>query len=190
MRPVIAVTLWILLILSPLALRAEISFAQLAQLASSPDQLQGSFRQEKYLATLDTSLLSSGRFSYRRDESIRWEILEPIENELVITPSGLSSRQGDDELLRVDAASNPGAAIFGEIMFAVLSAEWLRLEQYFELSGEIEGQQWRALLQPRDAVIGQLFNQVELRGADLLRVIVLHERGGDRTTIHLDVPGG
>ncbi len=46
------------------------------------------------------------------------------------------------------------------------------------------------MLQPRDAVIGQLFNQVELRGADLLRVIVLHETGGDRTTIHLDVPGG
>ena len=53
------------------------------------------FRQQKYLGSLDTSLLSSGRFSYRRAESIHWEILEPIHNELVITPSGLSSRQGD-----------------------------------------------------------------------------------------------
>ncbi len=190
MRPVLAVTLTILLTLSPLAVRADISFARLAQLASSPDQLQGRFRQQKYLGALDTSLLSSGRFSYRRDESIRWEILEPIQNELVITPSGLSSRQGDNELLRIDADSNPGAAILGEIMFAVLSAEWSRLEQYFELSGEIDGQQWHAKLQPRDAVIGQIFSQVELRGAELLRVIVLHERGGDRTTIHLDVPGG
>jgi hypothetical protein len=189
-RPVLAITLSILLTLSPVTAWADISFAGLARLASSPDQLQGRFRQEKYLGALDTSLLSSGRFSYRRGESIRWEILEPIQNELVITPSGLSSRQGDNELLRIDARSNPGAAILGEIMFAVLSADWSRLEQYFELSGDIDGQQWRALLQPRDAVIGQVINQVELRGADLLRVIVLHEHGGDRTTIHLDVPEG
>ena len=188
MRSVLAVTLSILLSLSPLSAQDDISFARLAQIASSPEQLQGLFRQQKYLGALDTALLSSGRFSYRRDESIRWEILEPIQNELVITPSGLSSRQGDNELLRIDADSNPGAAILGEIMFAVLSAEWSRLEQYFELSGEIDGQQWHAKLQPRDAAIGQIFSQVELQGADLLQVIVLHERAGDRTTIHLDVP--
>jgi hypothetical protein len=185
-RLLLAVALPILLTLSPLAALADISFARLAQIASSPDQLQGRFRQQKYLGAVDASLLSSGRFSYRRDESIRWEILEPIRNELVITPSGLSSRQGDNELMRIDADSNPGAAILGEIMFAVLSAEWSRLEQYFELSGEIDGQQWHARLQPRDAAIGQIFSRVELRGAELLRVIVLYERGGDRTTIQLD----
>ncbi len=180
----------ILLLLMPLfsQAQADISFAQLAQLAASPVELAGSFRQEKYLAVVEASLESSGHFSFRRDESIHWEILQPIQNELVITPSGLSSRQGDDELLRLDASSNPGAAILGEIMFAVLSADWDRLAQYFDLSGAIEGQQWRVSLQPLDAEIAQLFDRVELQGDQLLRVIVLHENGGDKTTIHLDIP--
>ena len=89
-------------------------------------------------------------------------------------------------MLRLDADSNPAFAVMGEIMFAVLSAEWQRLAHYFDLSGEINGQQWHAQLQPRDAVIAQLFKRVELRGGELLQVIVLYETGGDVTTIHLE----
>jgi hypothetical protein len=175
------------LLLLPLLARAEVGFEELAQLVESPVELQGSFVQQKYLAALDTSLESSGRFSFRRDESIRWEILQPIQNELVITPAGLSSRQGDDELLRIDASSNPGAALMGEIMFAVLSARWQRLAQYFDLSADIDGERWLASLRPRDAMIGQLFERVELRGAKCLEAIVLYEKGGDRTAIQLQV---
>ncbi len=186
MRAALACLLSILLPLSAMSAPSEISFARLAQLVITPAELQGSFRQQKYLATLDTSLTSSGHFSLLRGESIHWLTVEPIENELVITPSGLSSRQGDDELLRLDAGSNPVVGVMGEIMFALLSAEWQRLARYFELSGEIDGQQWHAQLQPRDVVIAQLFERVELRGEELLQVIVLHESSGDITTIHLD----
>lgn len=187
MKARLACALLMLLALCPTLARAEISFARLAQLVAAPDELQGSFRQQKYLGALDASLDSSGRFSFRRGESIRWHIVDPIDNELLITPDGLSSRQGDDELLRIDADSNPGVAIIGEIMFALLGAQWQRLAQYFELSGDIDGQQWHAVLQPRDAVVGQFVQRVELRGAEWLQVIVLHEQGGDKTTIHLDI---
>lgn len=175
------------LLLLPLLARAETGFEQLARLHAAPAALQGEFRQQKYLAALETSLLSSGRFSFKSGASIRWEILEPIQNELLITPDGLSSRQGEDELLRMDADTNPGAALLGDIMFAVLSADWQRLERYFELDAEIDGAQWRALLRPRDDAIGQLFERVELRGAELLQTIVLYERRGDVTTIQLDM---
>jgi hypothetical protein len=176
----------VLFLLLPLLAQAEISFMQLSRVASMPDELQGSFRQEKYLAVIDTSLKSSGRYSYRRGESMRWQILEPIQSELLMTPQGLSSRQGDDELLRLDADTHPGAAMMGDILFALLGAQWQRLEKYFELSGNIEGQQWQAVLMPRDAIVGQLFNRVELQGADLLELVVLHEAGGDITRIYLD----
>ena len=174
------------LLLSPLCLRAAPGFAELARLADSPNELRGEFRQQKYLAALDTSLSSSGIFSYTRDATIRWEILEPIRNQLIITPDGLSSRQGDDELLRLDAASNPGAALLGELLFAVLSADWQRLERHFEVDAEIAAPGWSAHLRPRDAGIAQLFERVELRGERLLQSIVLYEQGGDVTTIQLD----
>lgn len=172
--------------LMALCAQARADFAALARLAESPAELQGVFRQQKYLAALETSLSSSGQFSFKRGESIRWQILEPIRNELLITPDGLSSRQGDDELLRVDAESNPGVAVLGDILFAVLSANWQRLENYFEVDAEIDGPQWRARLRPRDATIAQLFDYIELHGARLLQTVVLHEQGGDVTTIRLD----
>ena len=173
------------LLLLPVGLQAA-DFAELARLAESPQRLQGEFRQQKYLAALDASLASSGRFSFARDEAIRWEILEPIRNELLITPDGLSSRQGDDELLRLDAATNPGAALLGELLFAVLSADWPRLERHFDVDAEIDEPDWSARLRPRDAAIARLFERVELRGARLLQQVVLYERGGDVTTIRLD----
>lgn len=175
-----------LFLLAPLLAQAEISFMQLSRVASMPDELQGSFHQEKYLAVIDTTLKSSGRYSYRRDESMRWQILEPVQSELLITPHGLSSLQGGDELLRLDADTHPGAAMMGDILFALLGAQWERLERYFDLSGSIEGQQWQAVLMPRDAIVGQLFNRVELQGAGLLELVVLHEAGGDITRIYLD----
>jgi len=175
----------LLLLLSTGLAWAAVGFAELAQITTSPKSLQGSFHQQKYLAALDVTLHSSGVFEYRRGESIRWQIEQPIQNELLITPTSLSSRQGDDELLRLDVDSNPATAIMGRILFAVLTAQWQQLADYFTISGEIEGQQWRAELLPEDAVVGRMLERVELRGDELLRVIVLHEQGGDRTTIQL-----
>jgi hypothetical protein len=175
----------LLLLLSIGLACAETGFAELSQITASPDSLRGSFHQQKYLVALDVTLQSSGVFEYRRGESIRWQIEQPIKNELLITPTSLSSRQGDDELLRLDINSNPATAIMGRILFAVLTAQWQQLADYFTISGDIEGQQWSAELLPGDAVVGRMFERVELRGDELLRVIVLHEQGGDRTTIQL-----
>ncbi len=177
-----------MVVLSTAIAQAEISFSRLAQLNPAANELAGRFSQQKYLATLDVTLLSSGRFSFKRGQAIRWQILEPIQNELTITPAGLTSRQGDDELLRLDADTSPAASVLGEIMFAVLSTRWQQLEQYFEVSGDIDGPRWQVRLQPRGGAVAQLFDRVELRGENTVEMIVLYETGGDITTIQLD-PG-
>ena len=73
-------------------------------------------------------------FIYQRDKSIRWEILEPIHSELLMTPSAISSKADNRELMRLDANSNPVAQVISEIFFAVLTADWEKLSPYFELS--------------------------------------------------------
>lgn len=178
-----------LVLIFPLAVQAEITFSQLAQISTTPEILQGRFSQEKYLGALDAALISTGVFTYQRGKSIRWEILEPIQNELVMTPTTITNQQGNDELLRLDVGTNPTAAVMGEIFFSVLTAEWEKLSDYFELSGEIEEQQWHAVLVPVDQTVMQIFSRIELKGGSLLRVIILHENSGDRTTIRLDNQG-
>jgi hypothetical protein len=174
------------MLIFPLVANAGITFTQLAQVSTTPEKLEGRFNQEKYLAVLDAALISTGVFSYQRGKSIRWETLEPIHNELVMTPATITSKSDDGELLRLDRGSNPTAAALGKIFFSVLTAEWEVLSDYFELSGEIDGHQWHAILVPTEQTVKQVFSRIELKGEILLREIILYEKGGDRTTIRLD----
>ena len=176
----------VLVLIFPFTANAEITFSQLTQISTAPEMLEGRFSQEKYLSALDATLKSTGVFTYQRGKSIHWEILDPIQNELVISPVAITSKQADGELLRLDTGVNPSVMVLGEIFFSVLTAEWEVLADYFELSGEIEGQQWHAVLVPIDQSVMQVFSRIELKGGILLREIILFENGGDRTTIHLD----
>jgi len=178
--------LGILAMLIPFAADAQVTFSQLAEITTSPERLEGRFRQDKYLAALDATLMSTGVFSYQRGKLIRWEILEPIRNILELTPTAMTTMQADGEILRLDSASNSNAAVLGRIFFSVLTAEWESLSNYFELTGEIEGRQWHAVLVPIDAAVMQVFSLIELTGGDLLQEVILHEKSGDRTTIRLD----
>ena len=137
-------------LLLPTVVQAEISYDQLVQLLLQPEVLEGSFSQEKYLGALDTTLISTGVFTYYRGKSIRWEILQPIQSELMITPAAVSSKQGNQELIHQDMNNNPVARVIGEIFFAVLTVDSAKLAPYFELSGSIEEQQWHAILLPLD----------------------------------------
>ncbi len=178
--------LGVIFLILPFIAGAEITFAQLAKISMTPEKLEGRFSQEKYLSALDAALVSTGVFDYQRGKSIRWAILEPIQNELLMTPDGITSQQDKGQLLQLDGGTNPTAAILGEIFFAVLTAEWEKLAEYFELSGSIDGNRWHAVLVPLDRTARQVFSRIELKGEDLLREIVLHETSGDRTTIRLD----
>ncbi|MDH3759449.1 MAG: outer membrane lipoprotein carrier protein LolA [Gammaproteobacteria bacterium] len=166
--------------------RGEISFSQLAQITGIPDKHGGSFVQEKYLQVVDASLESRGVFDYERGKSIRWEILEPIQSELLLTPAGISSDDSGESLLQLDASANPAVAALGEIFFALLTADWEMLESHLELSGSIDGDKWHAVLEPLESTTRLVFTRVELHGGKLIEKIVLHESSGDRTTIRLD----
>ncbi|MBY4676116.1 outer membrane lipoprotein carrier protein LolA [Marinobacterium arenosum] len=176
----------ILMLLLPLSACAGFTYDQLEKVTVSPAHLDGHFTQEKYLSALDASLVSTGVFSYQRGRSIRWETLEPIKNELLMTPESIINRQGGQELLQLETASNPVVKVLSEIFFAVLTADWAKLSGYFDLSGTLEGSQWTAELVPTDSAVRQVVTRVELKGDSLLREVVLHENGGNRTAIRFD----
>ena len=162
---------------------APLSYEVLAQQTLSPDKLEGEFSQVKYLAVLQAGISSSGHFSYQRDQEILWITDEPVINELIITPGALVSRQDNQEVMRLDMQENPAGAILGDILFAVLTADWSSLEDYFQLSGALFEDDWKAELIPIDILVKQSIVRVELTGDTLVKHIVLHEANGDKTTI-------
>ena len=175
-----------LLLFSSFVVSAAITFEQLGSVSATPDYLQGSFKQEKYLQALDASLLSTGQFEYRRNNFIRWQTLQPIQSELTMTPTSIVSQQAGQALLALDTETNPAVAVLSDILFSVLTAEWEKLSAYFELQGELKGEQWQVMLRPSDPSVAHFVEQVELRGDSLLRTVVLFEKDGDRTEINFE----
>ncbi len=167
--------------------KAELSFEQLNDITSTPDQLSGQFNQEKYIADLAVSLKSSGHFSYQRDQVMHWQTMQPIEHELVMTRQTMTNRQGDNELIRLELNSNPSLQVISELFFSVLTAEWQGLAQYFKLSSASNNNgQWQAELLPIDTVIAQFANRVSLQGNSLLHEVTIYEKNGDYTKIQFD----
>lgn len=176
----------LLLSLLPYAVHAELNFEQLENITKNPAGLEGLFVQEKYLAALETSFVSSGKFSYKRGISVRWETLNPIQSEMLMTPDAISNTQGGRELMRMETKSNPAVTLFNEIFFSVLTAEWGKLSAYFKLSGKVKEGRWQAELTPVDKTVKQVVSRVELKGEALVNEIILYESSGDRTTIHFN----
>ncbi|MAK66150.1 MULTISPECIES: outer membrane lipoprotein carrier protein LolA [unclassified Methylophaga] len=176
---------WLILlwfVISPV--HAELSYELLTQLTESPERLQGEFKQEKYLAEFDITLLSSGVFNYQRNEFIRWQTLTPIENELIMKPDSITSSQGGDDLISLKADHDPATKVLTEIFFAVLTADWYALSDYFFANGDYQNNRdWQVKLTPRKPTLKQAINQVELSGDTLMRKVVLHEKNGDITRI-------
>lgn len=160
-----------------------ISFETLAQKTRNPDMLQGLFHQEKYLAAFELTLDSSGQFVYQKGRSIHWQTLEPVENELILTPDSIVNRQGGEELMRLDAAQGDAISVFSQIFFAVMTAQWEQLERYFSLEGQADGDDWQVKLTPTDNRFSQLIRSVELSGKGFMEQVVLHEQSGNRTQI-------
>ena len=61
---------------------------------------------------------STGVFSYQRGKNILWKTLEPIENELIMSPSMIINKQGGNELVHLDA--NPTVRMINELFFFIL----------------------------------------------------------------------
>ncbi|WP_297811440.1 outer membrane lipoprotein carrier protein LolA [uncultured Methylophaga sp.] len=175
----------LLLSLTSIAVNAELSYDLLDKLTDSPHTLQGDFRQEKTLGEIDAVIVSEGQFDYQRDEHIRWVTEKPIADELVMTPDLIISRQDGENALTIEADTNPTVKVMSTIFFAVMTADWYSLSDYFFANGQQSGQDWTVTLTPRNDVLKNSISSVELAGDKLLREITLLERNGDQTHIVL-----
>ncbi|RTE65960.1 outer membrane lipoprotein carrier protein LolA [Amphritea opalescens] len=155
----------------------------LESLTTAPETLHGQFTQVKFVQALDARFESSGRFDYQRDRSIRWHTLKPIDNLLTLTPRSISNQQGDTVLSRLDSQDNPVVAVFSDIFFGVMTAQWQTLADYFEMDVQGSKQHWTVTLSPIDQNVAQVVARVELSGDELLRKVLLFEATGDQTTI-------
>lgn len=152
----------------------------------SVDFLEGEFEQSKYIADLDTTLDSSGTFSFVTDEGLRWNIREPVPTNLRITPTEIVEEQEGEEVMRMDVDEQPMTRAISEVFFAIFGGDWEALAERFTIRPLQEESPWRLELEPKGELLKSYLSSIELQGSEYLEVLILSENNGDRTRIQLN----
>lgn len=137
------------------------------------DVTEGRFTQEKTLKILKKPLLSTGAFTYRREQGVIWRTLTPIASTVLIDQARLLTEQGEQAL--------PPA--FGRVFGALFSGDLQTLRDGFEVNGNNGQQDWKLDLQPKDPQMRKIIAALHLSGGRELQAVTIEEAGGNATRI-------
>lgn len=159
---------------------------QVRQQMPALEQVAGRFTQRKYLAVLPQPLVSKGQFRFDRAQGLDWQISEPLASRLVFDHDGLKQLQNGETLWQV-SGDQPVVAMIGQVISAVLSADWTTLARYFEISGQLASGQWQLSLTPKDNAMAQMLTRIDLAGRQYLQTMTLFEANQDRTELSFEI---
>jgi outer membrane lipoprotein-sorting protein len=157
--------------------------ARLARGAAGIETAQGSVRQEKRLEMFQDTVVSRGRFAYRRPDRLRWELTDPVVTGFAIT--GGSGRRwhgltGKTEPFTLE--SDPMMRVVAGQILASVRADFNPLRKEYRISVSSESP---VTLQLEPLVPNPFVERVVVtfsKGAGHVESVAVHEKGGDRTT--------
>lgn len=145
-----------------------------ARLAATPD-IAGRFEQTRYLADLDTELVSRGRFRYERDTRVIWTLETPVDKRLVFTPQDATRLDGTGKDRRRQQAA--------ELLLSLLDGDWRALEQRFQITLAGNAKAWRVDLVPRQQAVRQRLDSIRLAGGRHLQTLRLRAANDDTLNV-------
>ncbi len=173
------------LLLAPLP-ALGFSLAELQPLLAAVQRAEAQFVEERHLAVLEVPLSSRGTLSYRAPDFLQKAVAAPQPGSFTVEGERLTVEQAGERRV-LDLAAAPQLKVFTESFRAVLAGDFDSLDRLYRLSLEGERDRWILRLQPRAAPLSRFIEEVTVAGsgAELQRFTVL-ERGGDRSTMHLE----
>ncbi|MEX8194664.1 outer membrane lipoprotein carrier protein LolA [Comamonas guangdongensis] len=174
---------------APKADTAQVLLAQVRQRVQDAPVVRGQFTQRKTVQGFKQPLQSSGDFVVARGKGIAWQIRQPFASTLIVKPDSLMSRGADGSVaMQMKAQDEPVLRTINAMLFAVMAADLVQLDQYFEVSGQVRGSSWKLHLVPRDALLAQWLQAVDLSGQQFVQEVQLQEARGDRSQIFIENP--
>ena len=155
---------------------------QLSDQLAKPEVIHGNFVQEKHLRALPKPLTSTGTFVLAKNHGLLWLLKTPLQQDYRINEKGIARR---------DAAGwqmVPGKAAGAEqnrLFLSVLQGDSTGLQRDFELSLSGDPRAWQLTLVPRSMLLKQVFNRINITGAELVQSIELLETQGDSTLLRM-----
>ncbi|MGH8506291.1 MAG: outer membrane lipoprotein carrier protein LolA [Stenotrophobium sp.] len=169
---------------TPAQLRVIITAAE-QELAHSP-VLRGQFTQIKTLQEIPAPLKSTGRFIISRAQGIYWHTLTPFDSEFILTPTQMLQVDSGKVMVRIDAATQPGLKIVGDVFFSIFNLDPAALASNFTLYGMPAGKGWTMGLRPLNSALAGVLTQAVITGDKRVSAVELLDAHGDRTAITLE----
>lgn len=168
---------------------AQALLAQVRQRVQDAPVVRGQFTQRKTVQGFKQPLQSSGDFVVARGKGIAWQVRQPFASTLIVKPDSLLSRAADGSVaMQMKAQDEPVLRTINAMLFAVMAADLAQLGQYFEVTGQVQATGWKLHLVPRDAMLAQWLQSVDLRGQQFVQEVLLQEARGDRSQIQIQNP--
>jgi len=155
----------------------------LKQTLAAMQSIQGIIRQEKSFAFLEDKLVSTGSFSYKKENRLRWQFNEPIDYIILIKDNTMRLREdgkekqykGVDKILR-----QVKEIILGCIDGSIIS------NTNYKTSFSANATALKIDLQPKDKQLREFIQRIEVefeKKDTRLRSVLLTDPSGDITRI-------
>ena len=168
---------------------AQALLAQVRQRVLDAPVVRGQFTQRKTVQGFKQPLQSSGDFVVARGKGIAWQVRQPFASTLIVKPDSLLSRAADGSVaMQMKAQDEPVLRTINAMLFAVMAADLAQLSQYFEVTGQVQAAGWKLHLVPRDPMLAQWLQSVDLRGQQFVQEVLLQEAREDRSQIQIQNP--
>lgn len=158
------------------------STAELAQTLQKPQNVQGAFTQQRYLKSLNKPMTTQGRFVLQPRKGLLWQMQKPFDNRLRVRADGIMQWNGQSWV----AANNSkmsGQQQQIKLFLDLLGGNTAGLEKQFDLQLSGNPKQWTLRLNPKTALMKQVFTRIDISGDSVVRKIELNEKQGDRTVM-------
>ena len=161
------------------------STAELAQTLQKPANVQGAFTQQRYLKSLTKPMTTNGQFVLIPKRGLLWHMQKPFENRLRVRADGIMQWNGKSWVAANQSKMN-GQSQQIRLFLDLLGGNTQGLEKQFDLQLSGSQQKWTLRLNPKTALMKQIFNHIEISGDSVVRRIELNEKQGDRTVMQFN----
>ena len=159
--------------------------AELAQMLQQPQNVQGAFAQQRYLKSLNQPMNTGGRFVLLPKKGLLWQMQKPFDNRLRVRADGIMQWNGKSWVAANQSKMN-GQSQQIRLFLDLLGGNTQGLEKQFDLQLSGSQQKWTLRLNPKTALMKQIFNHIEISGDNVVRRIELNEKQGDRTVMQFN----
>ncbi|MBW2431136.1 MAG: outer membrane lipoprotein carrier protein LolA [Deltaproteobacteria bacterium] len=161
-------------------------FSEIAKAATYVTTLKSDFVQERHLGMLEDVLISKGRFYYKKQDRLRWEVTKPVSSGFAV--SGKQAKRWDAKSGRTqtfEVYQVPFIKLFTDQVFAWATADFKQLQKDYniEVLGDAPVDLKLVPVRSQEKKYLAHFRIAFTADASHVKAVEVHETGGDFTRI-------